>query len=195
MTPTVTRLRHERPGWVAVELDGRPWRVLPAEAVLRAGLSAGVELGRDRALVVARERRRLLALGAAGKALERRELTRVELDERLQRRQLPQRDREAALDAVREAGLQDDGRAARARAESLAARGYGDLAIEDDLRQRGLDSATAAAAIAGLEGEAVRAARIVERDGHSARTAQALTRRGFAEDTIEVAVADSADYG
>ena len=195
MAPTVTRLRHERPGWVAVDLDGRPWRVLPAEAVLRAGLAAGVELGRDRALTVARERRRLLALSAAGKALAHREPTRSELDERLRRRRLPPREREAALDAVREAGLQDDGRTARGRAESLVARGYGNLAIEDDLRRRGVDVVTAAAAIAGLESETARAARIVERSGRSARTAQALTRRGFAEETVEVAVADEADYG
>lgn len=195
MAPTVTRLRHERPGWVAVDLDGSRWRVLPAEVVLRAGLAAGVELGRDRAATVARERRRVLALGAAGNALAHRELTRVELDERLRRRRLAPRDREAALDAVRRAGLQDDGRAARARAGSLAGRGYGNLAIEADLRRRGVDGAIVAVAIGELESEAVRAARIVDRRGGSARTAQALARRGFTQEAIEAVVANEADYG
>lgn len=195
MPPTVTRLRHERPGWVAVELDGARWRTLPAEVVLRAGLAPGVELGRQRAVTVARERRRLEALGAAGKALARRELTRAELAERLQRRNLAPRDRDAALDAVARAGLQDDGRVARARAEQLAARGVGNLAIRADLERRGLSSEDVAVSLAGLEPEVLRAARFVERGGHGAHTAQALARRGFDDETIEALVADSAESG
>ena len=195
MTPTVTRLRHERPGWVAVELDGARWRTLPAEVVLLAGLAPGVELGRQRAVTVARERRRLEALGAAGKALGRRELTRAELDERLQRRNLAPRAREAALAAVARAGLQDDGRVARARAEQLAARGHGNLAIEADLERRGVAAADVAAALAELEPELLRATRSVERSGRSARAAQALARRGFAAETIEELFADLAESG
>lgn len=193
MAPTVTRLQHERPGWVAVELDGARWRTLPAEVVLRAGLAPGVALDRRRALTVARERRRLEALGAAGKALARRELTRAELTERLQRRNLAPRARDAALDAVARAGLQDDGRVARARAEQLAARGYGNLAIRADLERRGLSREHVAASLAELEPESLRAARFVGRSGHSARTAQALARRGFDAETIEALIADSAE--
>ena len=37
MTPVVTGLRERKRGRVAVELDGRPWRVLPG----RAGNAAG----------------------------------------------------------------------------------------------------------------------------------------------------------
>ena len=195
MPPTVTRLRHERPGWVAVELDGARWRTLPAEVVLRAGLAPGVELGRQRAVTIARERRRLEALGAAGKALARRELTRAELAERLQRRNVAPRARNAALDAVARAGLQDDGRVGRARAEQLAARGYGNLAIRADLEGRGLSPEDVVDSLAALEPEVLRAARFVERGGRGARTAQALARRGFDDDTIESLVADSAESG
>ena len=39
--PTVTGLREDRRGRVAVELDGSPWRTLPADVVVRAGSPAG----------------------------------------------------------------------------------------------------------------------------------------------------------
>ena len=195
MVPTVTRLRHERPGWVAVELDGARWRTLPVEVVLRAGLAPGVELGRQRAATVARERRRLAALGAAGGALVRRELTRAELTERLERRNIAPRDREEALAAVARAGLQDDRRVARARAAQLAARGYGNTAIRADLDQRGLSGEDADAALAELEPELPRALRFSARSGNGVRTAQALARRGFEEGTIEAFIAGDGESG
>ena len=40
-TPVVTALRARGPGRVAVELDGRPWRVLPLEAVYAGSLAVG----------------------------------------------------------------------------------------------------------------------------------------------------------
>ena len=43
---TVTALR-ARGGRVAVELDGRPWRVVPGTAVLEAGLAVGCPLEID----------------------------------------------------------------------------------------------------------------------------------------------------
>ena len=61
----VTALRATSPGRVRVELDGAHWRVLPLEAVVRAGLAAGVELDRPRARLLSRELRRLGALDAA----------------------------------------------------------------------------------------------------------------------------------
>ena len=201
MAPTVTRLRHVRPGWVAVELGGHSWRTLPAEAVLRAGLSPGVELGRERAAVLARERRRLAALGVAGSALVRRELSRAELSERLQRRNVAPRDRDEALAALARAGLQDDGRVALARAEQLAARGYGNLAIRADLEQRGLPGEDIEAALAALEPELPRALRFSARGGDGAgsrggvRAAQALARRGFGEETVEAFIAADSNSG
>ena len=40
--PTVTALRDDRRGRVAVELDGAPWRVLPLDVVARAGIAVRV---------------------------------------------------------------------------------------------------------------------------------------------------------
>ena len=41
VTPTVTGLRERKRGNVAVELDGKPWRVLPADAVVRTDSQSG----------------------------------------------------------------------------------------------------------------------------------------------------------
>ena len=178
---------------MAVELDGSPWRTLPAEAVLRAGLAVGGKLDRTRAVTLARERRRLQALGAAGAALALRELTRSELDGRLERQGVAPADRAATLAIVAGAGLQDDARAARLRATGTATRCYGDAAIRADLDGRGVSAAVAADAIAALEPESERAERLVARYGLGVRAAQALARRGFAEEIVARAVADLPD--
>ena len=59
MTPVVTGLRERKRGQVAVELDGRPWRVLPTDAVVRAGVAAGRLLDRSTARKLARAEKRL----------------------------------------------------------------------------------------------------------------------------------------
>ena len=70
-TPVVTALRRAGRSRIAVELDGRPWRVLPAEPVLAAGLGAGVPLDRERARRLRTELRRVEARSAALSALSR----------------------------------------------------------------------------------------------------------------------------
>ena len=62
MTPVITALRERKRGRVAVELDGAPWRVLPTDAVVRAGLTVGRPLDRATARELAREVRRAKAL-------------------------------------------------------------------------------------------------------------------------------------
>ena len=193
--PTVTRLRHTRPGWVAIELDGVRWRTLPAEAVVRAGLSVGRPLERPAAAVLARERRRLAAEDIAGKALARREHTRAELEERLRRRGVGEAAAEQALDAAARTGAQSDTRAAHRRAEAMAGRGWGDEAIRADLAGRGVAAELADEAIAGLEPEVERARAQAARLGHGLRAAQALARRGFSEENIVTAVADMPEWG
>ncbi|MGH3055676.1 MAG: hypothetical protein ACRDL7_11935, partial [Gaiellaceae bacterium] len=69
MTQIVTGLRERKRGRVAVELDGRPWRVLPADAVVRAGLAVGRPLDRQKARELGREVRRASALAAAARSL------------------------------------------------------------------------------------------------------------------------------
>ena len=86
------------------------------------------------------------------------------------------------------AGLVDDARLARTRAEALAERGYGDAAIRHRLAQEGLPEELVTGAVAGLAGEAERAARLVERRGTGIRTARYLAGRGFGEEAVEAAL-------
>ncbi len=69
VTPVVTGLRERKRGRVAVELDGEPWRVLPAGAVVRAGIAIGSRLDRPTARELARAVRRARALAAASRSL------------------------------------------------------------------------------------------------------------------------------
>jgi SOS response regulatory protein OraA/RecX len=193
---TITALRAGRPGRVAVELDGEPWRTLPAEAVLRAGLTAGRVLDRPRARLLRRELRRLEALAAAGRALRGRDLATAELAERLERAGVAPGPRAEALAVLDRAGLVDDRRFAFDRAEALAARGYGDAWIRWDLERRGIAAALGDEAIGGLESEQRRLERILAERGGGPRVARRLARRGFGEDAVEAAAhAPVADGG
>jgi SOS response regulatory protein OraA/RecX len=182
--PTVTSLRAERHGRVAVELDGVPWRVLPAEAVLRAGLVPGLDLDRERLRLIGRELRRGRALGAAARALRRRDLSIRALDARLERAGVAPQGRRETLETLARAGLVDDERFAVRRAEVLADRGHGDASIRWELEREGLSDELIEHALAGLEPELERARRIVTRRGAVAATARLLARRGFGEDAI-----------
>ncbi len=62
--PTVTALRDDRRGRVAVELDGVPWRLLPLDVVARAGIAEGRVLDRPALRLLRRELRRAEALRA-----------------------------------------------------------------------------------------------------------------------------------
>ena len=68
MTPVVTGLRERKRGRVAVELDGRLWRVLPTDGVVRAGLAVGRPLDRPTARELAREVRRATLGARSGRA-------------------------------------------------------------------------------------------------------------------------------
>lgn len=181
--PRVTALRAARRGRVAVELDGSPWRVLPVDVVVRAGLAEGRLLDRPALRLVRRELRRAEALQVAERALRHRDLSRQRLTERLERAVPPAAAAES-LTALERAGLVDDARVARVRAESLAARGYGDEAIRHRLRAEGLPDE----AVDELEPEARRARPLIERRGPGPRTARYLAARGFGEDAVEAAL-------
>lgn len=185
---TVTALRARR-GRVDVELDGAPWRTVPAEVAARAGLAVELELDRPRLRLLRRELRRHEALTAAGRALRTRDLSRRELADRLAGRV----DASAGADAVatlERVGLVDDARVARSRAEAMAGRGYGDAAIRHDLHRRGLEPDEIDAAIAALEPEPDRAAAIVTRRGEGPKTARYLASKGFAEDAAAAALGE-----
>jgi regulatory protein len=181
----VTALRERPRGWVAIELDGSPWRVVPADAVVRAGLGVGRVLD-ARALV--RELRRRDALARAARALGHRERSRQGLSNRLDAAGVRAQAREEALDTLERLGVVDDARMAANRAAALAERGYGDEAIRLDLEQEGVAVELVAEAVAGLEPERDRAKTLVERRGADARSARWLAGRGFEASSIEDAL-------
>ena len=185
--PFVTALRARGRGRVLVELDGTPWRVLPTEAVLRAGIDVGGRLDRERARALRRELVRLDALRIATGALRRRDLSARALGERLNRAGKAPSARDHTLATLVRAGLVDDARASHARAAALAARGYGNAAIFADLAARGFDRDVADAAVASLTAEVERACAIVERRGAGEQTARFLGARGFDEDAVAAA--------
>ena len=183
--PVITALRERPRGRVEVELDGVPWRLVPAEAVARSGLSVGRALDREAARTLGRELRRAEALGIALRALRHRDLSRSRLEERLSRRGARAEAKTDALEALERAGLVDDGRVASSRAEALAARGYGDAAIRFKLEDEGLAAGLVAEALAGLEPEAVRAGKLLDHRGRGPASVRWLASRGFDPGSLE----------
>lgn len=190
--PAVTRLRTAGTGRVEVEVDGERWRTFPEEVVIRAGLARGLELERPFLRILRRELRRHRALAAA-KRLLARPLSERRLDERMRRGGFGARERAEALEILRRAGLLDDERFARDRAELLAERDKGDALIRHDLRSQGIDAETVENALAALEPESSRAVRAAASRGGGVAAARYLTRRGFGEDAIETAFGSVAD--
>jgi SOS response regulatory protein OraA/RecX len=180
----VSALRERSRRGVEVDLDGQPWRLLPVDAVVRAGLTVGRTLDRETARVLARELRRTKATRTATRALAARDRSRHALEERLTRAGVPAGTRAETLAALERAGLVDDVRVAETRAHVLAARGYGDDAIRADLEGQGIGDEIAQGALAGLEPEAERLRQLLERHGREARTLRRLVARGFAPDAV-----------
>jgi regulatory protein len=193
--PVVTAL-HERPRErVEIHLDGASWRLVPAAAVVRAGLHVGRMLDRETARTLARELRHADALARAARALRPRDRSRAALDERLARSGVPAATRDEALATLERVGLVDDARVAARRAEALAERGFGDAGIRFDLEREGLAAELVEAALAELEPEGDRARALVERRGADAKTARWLAGKGFDAAAIEDAVGGFAEEG
>lgn len=186
--PTVTALRDDRKGRVAVELDGALWRVLPVNVVARTGLTEGRHLDRPLLRELRRELRRAEALDVAGRALKRRDLSVRGVTERLERAAVAPQAAAESLEVLKGAGLVDDERFACNRAAALAARGCGDEAIRDDLERHGIAAEAINEALEGLEPESERVKRIVAKRGPGPRTARYLAGRGYAQETVEAAL-------
>jgi SOS response regulatory protein OraA/RecX len=185
VTPTITRVREQKRGHVAVELDGRPWRAFPTDAVVRTGLAVGRELDRKTARELARELRRARALAQATRSLGAGARSRRALEQRLALAGHRSAAREEAVAALDRAGLLDDARLAQRRAEALARRGYGDAAIRTDLRRRLIPPEAATDAVAALEPEIDRARRMLEERGWPPALLRRLSTRGFSRETLE----------
>jgi regulatory protein len=185
VTPVVTGLRERKRGRVAVELDGRSWRVLPTDAVVRAGLAVGRRLDRPTARELGREVRRAKAIAAATRSLAASDRSQRALEQRLARAGHSAAAREAALEALDRAGLVDDARIAQSRADLLARRGYGDAAIRADLRRRQLGSEATADAVASLAPELERLRLRLEGQSVTPALLRRLAGRGFSRDTLD----------
>jgi SOS response regulatory protein OraA/RecX len=185
VSPVVTGLRERKRGRVAVDLDGRPWRVLPTNAVVRAGLAVGRPLDRPMARELAREVRRAKALAAATRSLAASERSERALEQRLARAGHSAAAREEAIASLARAGVIDDTRLAATRAEQMARRGYGDAAIRADLRRRQIAPEAAAGAVAGLEPEAQRLRRLLEGESLTPALLRRLSARGFSRDALD----------
>jgi SOS response regulatory protein OraA/RecX len=173
--PVITALRERPRGKVEISLDGAPWRLVPADAVVRTGLAVGRTLDRPTARTLARELRRAEALGVAVRALRHRDLSRRRLEERLASRGAGAAAQADAIATLEQAGLVDDARVGEARAQALAARGYGDAAIRAALEAEGLPGE----AVERLEPELERARRVMARRGGGSTTLRRLAARGF----------------
>jgi SOS response regulatory protein OraA/RecX len=157
---------------------------VPDDVVVRTGLSAGTVLERPVLRTLRTELRRARALGIAGRALARRDLSAGEVAGRLDRAGVAGAVAADVGETLRRAGALDDRRVAERRAASLAERGWGDLAIEARLRQAGLDEPLARAAVAGLEPERERAQRLLAAARDRTKAARRLGARGFAPETL-----------
>jgi len=185
--PRVTALHAERGGRVRVELDGEPWRTIPAGAVVAAGMMVGVEVDRPRARELRRAMRRSNALKVATRALASSDRSVADLAGHLQRRGVAGPERDEALDALSRLGYVDDNRFAAERAALLARRGYGDEAIRFDLARRGIEEDQIAAAIEQLDAEADRARAAVPAGTlPDAKTLRRLAAKGFSSESLEV---------
>lgn len=170
---------------IEIDLDGASWRLVPADAVVRAGLSVGRALDRETARALGRELRRSEALGVALRALRYGDYSRSRLEARLARRGTRPDSRDDALRTLEQAGLVDDARVAGNRAQTLAGRGYGDAAIRLSLEGEGLARELVDQAISGLEPEHERARRLLAAGGGGAKVIRRLAAKGFDAGTLE----------
>jgi regulatory protein len=187
--PRITALTADRSGSrLLLELDGVPWRSVPVEVAIKAGLGTGTKLGRAELRRLRRELRRGEALETAARALRHRDRSRALLRAKLAEAGIAPWACEQALDTLARAGVLDDARFARNRASALTDRGYGDAFIRAELSAAAIPEHEATAALSALEPERERAIRWVAARGESLTTARWLARRGFGEESIEAAL-------
>ena len=128
------------------------------------------------------------ALQRAGRALARRPLSEQRLDKRLEDAGLAADARQSAVTRLKAAGLVDDARLARERADSLARRGWGNSAIAARLAAEGLGESAVREAMETLEPEDDRAAALVLNVADRRKAWALLARRGFGSDAAETAL-------
>ena len=134
--------------------------------------------------------------------LARRELSIAQLRERLLERDHNPEDVDAAIEQLKETGALDDGRVARAYAETaLKVKGRGRLRVQRELSDMGIAREIAAAALADTFGEVderglianalrkkLRGRTKIDSPGEYARVYQFLMRQGFSPAAVSAAL-------
>ena len=129
--------------------------------------------------------------------LVRREHSQRELARKLRARGIAGEDAYAAVEKLKAAGWQDDGRFAESLLRNRAAAGFGPLRIRAELGTHGLDREAVTAAMEGFDGDWNEIARELVRRRFGAagtldrarqrKAAELLIRRGFGGDQIRAA--------
>ena len=132
--------------------------------------SPGSAHGRDAARPLSQD----AALELAARALGRRGLSERAVRERLRDAGAAPAVEDETIATLVRLGYLDDDRLASERADRLAARGYGNAAVDARLASDGIDPAARQAALAALEPEDVRARRVVA----GRATAEPVAARG-----------------
>jgi regulatory protein len=130
------------------------------------------------------------ALDLAVGSLQAHDRSRSDVEARLARAGVAPDEVGETLATLERLGYLDDGRYARARAEELAHKGYGDEWIRHDLHEHGVERETIAAAVEALTREPERAARLAAGSGSAPdrRLAARLHRKGFSADSVQAAL-------
>lgn len=188
-----------------VHLDGEFRLALAGEVVLRRGLRVGVELTDADLRELEAEDLAWKARQASLSLLSYRPRTASELRRRLERKEFPEELAAATVEDLRSRGLVDDGAYAESFVrDRVRLRPRGKRRLVQELRAKGVDAETAAAAIAEvLEAEETSEAALARaaaekwspRPGEDPRSARRrlygfLARRGFGADAIREAMED-----
>lgn len=194
---TALKLHRSRRGRVQVHLDGQPAFDLPK--VLAAELRVGQSLTAAEVEALQRRAEEEAAHQHALRLLSWRQRSEEEVRRALSRRKVTPEAQEGALRRLRQAGLLDDRRFARAWVENQQAfRPRSRRALRQELRSKGVAQEVVESALAGLDDEAaaLRAAakpagrlRGLSQNIFRRRLAAALARRGFDHVVIQSVVA------
>ncbi|MSO47010.1 MAG: hypothetical protein EXQ67_02845 [Thermoleophilia bacterium] len=170
---------------VAIELDGNPWLVLDALAATEMEIFVGATLSAGRKRKAEQQARNDQALERAAAMIGRRSHARVELEQRIAKRDGVDAARQA-VDRLESIGALDDTRHAADVATRRLATGWGPARIAYDLEVAGVTASEIENCLTRLDDESIdQAARraIGSRTGGDAW--QRLAARGFDEAIAE----------
>ncbi len=146
----VTALTADGRGGIAIEVDGEPWLVLPAGALLAEGVAVGDRLDARSRRALEQRGRDARALDRAAAMVARRSHGRVELERKLARRDGAHAAARAA-ERLAELGVVDDARHAGDLAARRLGDGWGPERIRHDLETAGVPTEVIEQAIAALD--------------------------------------------